>query len=114
MTKTSEEPKLILRRKLKRIFFRRHNILNEHNYSLDMKKCSTLKNSIELTDLRKNNYIDQFNSLPDWLKDHDLSSEEEGDDENKSIGQLLILEFQKDSKNSYKVSTLSSLKLFLI
>lgn len=50
-----------------------------------------------------NNNNNKFDSLPDWLKEYNSSDDEEGDLEDKSIGRLLMLEFQKDSGNSYKV-----------
>ncbi|VVC30530.1 Winged helix-turn-helix DNA-binding domain [Cinara cedri] len=104
MTKISEKPKLILRKTLKNVIIDRYNVLNEHNYFLDLSKYCILTNStVKRQNVIKKSYKNKCDPLPDWLKDHNLSSEEEDDVEEKSISQLLIMEFQKDSANSYKV-----------
>ncbi|VVC37966.1 HAT, C-terminal dimerisation domain [Cinara cedri] len=105
IAKMSEKPKLFLRKPLAKVS--RHNLLKEHNYSLGLKKICIMKSSTDLTNIQivnnKMTYNNECDSVPDWLKNHNLSSDEEDDCEEKTVSQLLIMEFQKDSGNSYKV-----------
>lgn len=113
MTKTSKEVKRILRktlknnRTLKKIKRKHYNVFDEHNYFMDFKKLCILKNSIEFNDIKiinnKNNINEKCDTLPDWLKDYNSSSEEEGDVGDRSLSHLLIMEYKKDSANSFKV-----------
>lgn len=81
-----------------------YDVLSEHNYVQELNKFNILTNYTDLTDLivvgNTNNKID---SLPDWLKEYNSSDDEEDDVEDKSVAHLLLMEFQKDSGNSYKV-----------
>ncbi|VVC37967.1 Winged helix-turn-helix DNA-binding domain [Cinara cedri] len=105
MAKRSKKPKLVLKKPLAKVS--KHNVLNEHNYSLASKKICIMKISQDLTNTqivnKKVTDNNECGSVPDWLKYHNLSSEEEDDCEEKTVSQLLIMEFQKDSGNSYKV-----------
>lgn len=91
--KLCDETKVIL-------FKKDYNVMDEHNYCRYIEKKiiqrSIKKNSvIGLTEIKLTNN-NENDSLPDWLNVNKNESNDEDDNEDKSLAQLLKREYEND------------------